>query len=456
MIVNLGQLIDRTFVTPSLIDKHMSSVEAARKADLIGAAAAHLLNHGGRNHSPAHWCFVPGRIEVLGKHTDYAGGRSLICAAERGFCAVGIEREDAALRMSDVARHDTAAFPLHADLVPNGSDWTNYPMTVARRIARNFPAARRGLDIAFASDLPSASGMSSSSALVIMTFLLLDRANHLADCAAYRDNIDGLAAVGGYLGTIENGQTFGTLPGDQGVGTFGGSEDHTAILCSEPGRIAQFAYCPVRRERWLDLAPEHVFAIGVSGVSAEKTGAAMAQYNRAARRASAIAEMWRQQLGRSEPHLAAILATGQDAAQRVRELLESHRHAEFTASELADRFDQFMAENEEIIPCVPNRLVGAHLELFGELAHRSQMLGARQLGNQVAQTEWLAETAERLGAAAASAFGAGFGGSVWALIHANQADSFLADWRARYAQAYPHEAERATFFATRPGPAAIA
>jgi len=29
--------------------------------------------------------FVPGRIEVLGKHTDYAGGRSLVCATERGF-----------------------------------------------------------------------------------------------------------------------------------------------------------------------------------------------------------------------------------------------------------------------------------------------------------------------------------------------------------------------------------
>lgn len=38
-----------------------------------------------------------------------------------------------------------------------------------------------------------------------------------------------------YLGCIENGQSFKTLVGDKGVGTFGGSEDHTAIMASEPG-----------------------------------------------------------------------------------------------------------------------------------------------------------------------------------------------------------------------------
>ena len=54
--------------------------------------------------------------------------------------------------------------------------WSNYPMTVVRRVARNFPDARRGCSMAFASDLPLAAGMSSSSALMVMTFLLLGEA----------------------------------------------------------------------------------------------------------------------------------------------------------------------------------------------------------------------------------------------------------------------------------------
>ena len=48
--------------------------------------------------------YVPGRIEVLGKHTDYGGGRSLICAAERGFHVVSAPRTDRRLAMTDIGR----------------------------------------------------------------------------------------------------------------------------------------------------------------------------------------------------------------------------------------------------------------------------------------------------------------------------------------------------------------
>ena len=48
--------------------------------------------------------YVPGRVEVLGKHTDYGGGRSLICAAERGFCVVAAPRRDIRLSITDIGR----------------------------------------------------------------------------------------------------------------------------------------------------------------------------------------------------------------------------------------------------------------------------------------------------------------------------------------------------------------
>ncbi len=46
--------------------------------------------------------WVPGRIEVLGKHTDYAGGRSLLAAVERGFCVAAAPRKDAIVHVVDV------------------------------------------------------------------------------------------------------------------------------------------------------------------------------------------------------------------------------------------------------------------------------------------------------------------------------------------------------------------
>ncbi len=91
--------------------------------------------------------------------------------------------------------------------------------------------------------------MSSSSALLIAVFLALDHVNALADRAEYRENLRDGIELAGYVATIENGQSFGALRGDSGVGTFGGSEDHTAILNGRAGHVSQYSYCPVRFER---------------------------------------------------------------------------------------------------------------------------------------------------------------------------------------------------------------
>ena len=78
--------------------------------------------------------------------------------------------------------------------------------------------------------------------------------NELGDHPAYRRHITSCEDLAHYLGCVENGQTFGDLAGDRGVGTFGGSEDHTAILCSEPGRLRLYRYAPARFERAVPAA----------------------------------------------------------------------------------------------------------------------------------------------------------------------------------------------------------
>src|SRR6058998_1344930 len=232
--------------------------------------------------------FVPGRIEVLGKHTDYAGGSSLVAAAERGFCVLAAPRADSKLRMLDVRLEEEIQIPITAGLETVPGNWSHYPKTVARRLARNFPGPVRGADVAFISDLPPASGLSSSSALVVATFLVLDAFNAFSRSKAYLANIKTGEDLAGYLGTVENGQTFGTLAGSSGVGTFGGSEDHTAILCSVAGQLSQYAYCPVRLELRVAMPEGYAFAIAASGVVAEKTGAAAAKYNRLSELAAGV------------------------------------------------------------------------------------------------------------------------------------------------------------------------
>ncbi|MDN5600141.1 MAG: galactokinase, partial [Brachybacterium sp.] len=72
------------------------------------------------------------------------------------------------------------------------------------------------------------------------------------------------------------------------------------------------------------------------------------------------------------------------------------------------------------------------------------------LRNQVPQTIALARSAEELGARTASAFGAGFGGSVWALVPTADAEGFAAAWRERYLRT-EDAPETASTLVTRPG-----
>ncbi len=202
---------------------------SSSRAALSGIAAAEAVS--------AFW--VPGRIEVLGKHTDYAGGRSLVCAAEQGFAVVAAPRADSRVRLLNVADGSEVVLALDARLAEPPEAWMRYPATVLRRMARNFPDAARGADLAFASDLPPASGMSSSSAFVIAVFLAVSGVNQLVDDPRYREAIATPEDLAAYLATVENGQSYGALAGDRGVGTFGGGEDHTAMLCCRAGELSQ-------------------------------------------------------------------------------------------------------------------------------------------------------------------------------------------------------------------------
>ena len=451
----VGPWADRSGLAARLAAAGLDEAAAWTRAGLFGrvVGALEARDPAARGSRPTAF-FVPGRIEVLGKHTDYAGGRSMVVATERGFSLAAAPRSDRQVVVVDTARGESIEFALQPDLIPTVGRWSNYPMTVARRIARNFPAATRGATIALASDLPPAAGMSSSSALMVAVFLALAEVNTLFEAPALVANIRSLTDLAGYLGTVENGQTFGTLIGDRGVGTFGGSEDHTAMLCSRPGHLSQFAYCPVRFERAIPLPSGHTFAVGVSGVAAEKTGAAMEKYNAASRLAMQLVELWQRETRRAGPHLAAILASSADAGSHLAQVVQRAGLATDDSWLLLRRLEHFVAENEEILPAAGDCLSSGDLSGFGRWVARSQQAAEKLLGNQIPETSHLAYSAHGFGAVAASAFGAGFGGSVWAMVEKDRVGTFLIAWEQAYRAKFPERASAASFFETAAGPAA--
>jgi galactokinase len=405
---------------------------------------------GSTDQARAWW--VPGRIEVLGKHTDYGGGRSLLCAVERGFHVLATRRSDAVVRLVDASTGASIAIPFKADAEPRPGHWTDYPITVVRRVARDFPSARCGMNVVVRSSLPSASGLSSSSALVIACFLPLVAFNALATTAIWSATIHDGDALAEYLGAMENGRAFGALAADRGVGTQGGSEDQTAILRSVPRHLLQYHFVPVTREASVALPAGWQFVIAMSGVHAAKGAAMQARYNALADQVTTLLNTWREHTARSDRSLFAALESAPDAGERLASMIADTGSA--AAATLRARIEQFHTETAFIIPDVVRRLAAGDVVGLRDPVARSQSLAESALHNQIPETSYLARRATELGAAAASAFGAGFGGSVWALVPDNEVERFCTRWKDDYLMRFPGRRARADFFPSRPGPAA--
>ncbi len=404
--------------------------------------------------------FVPGRIELFGKHTDYAGGTSIVLATRQGFRMAARSRSDSSIRIIPVARPagERIFEPGDRPELPPG-DWLNYPATTTRRLALNFRgcADLPGVDLAFASDLPIAAGMSSSSALMVATFLVLARLWALEETAPWRENLSNPEDLAAYLGCIENGESFGRLEGESGVGTFGGSEDHAAMLMSRPEHLLVCSFAPLRLLERIPWPAGWTLVAAASGVAAEKTGAKREEYNRASHRARRAVEIWNAEHGDARRHLA-DLVTGRDEAGGEEVAAFFTRRERDTGEEagldLAGRVRQFAREELNFTPAARAALHAGDLHALGPLADRSHAAAGEGLGTLIPETDRLQVLARALGAAAASYFGAGFGGSVWALVPEPESEQFARRWLEAYTHDFPERTGGAATLITRPGPPA--
>ena len=126
--MNLAGLTVET-VRERLRETGLSHAESLSKARQFARAAEALVQMGADGSAGAYAHFVPGRIEVLGKHTDYAGGRSIVSAVERGFCMIAVPRADGRARVLAVEQDESVECELKADLQVPQSGWTNYPLS---------------------------------------------------------------------------------------------------------------------------------------------------------------------------------------------------------------------------------------------------------------------------------------------------------------------------------------
>ena len=190
--------------------------------------------------------------------------------------------------------------------------------------------------------------------------------------------------------------------------------------------VSAYAFVPARALGAERIPAEWRFVIAPSGVAARKTGEAREPYNRLSAGVARLLEAWNAE-GPRAVSLAAAVKTGPAAADRLRELADRAATTDMPAAWLRDRLEHFLREDERPLRAMA-AFAGKDERTIGDLATASQRDAEHLLGNQVPATSALAASARTLGAFAACSFGAGFGGAVWSLVHAADAERFAAAW----------------------------
>lgn len=115
---------------------------------------------------------APGRVNLIGEHTDYNDGFVMPIATDLATYSAAAPRDDSRVRAFTAAMAETVEFSLD-DLTPQGDGhWSNYLRGVAWSL-REERVELRGVDVAITSDVPLGSGMSSSAALEVSWALAL-------------------------------------------------------------------------------------------------------------------------------------------------------------------------------------------------------------------------------------------------------------------------------------------
>ncbi|HET7841235.1 MAG TPA: galactokinase, partial [Terriglobia bacterium] len=111
---------------------------------------------------------APGRVNLIGEHTDYNDGYVLPAAIDRSIHMAGRRRADRAVRLHAVDYNESVEFNLEAIDRDGQHRWSNYVRGVTK-LLRAGGHALPGADIAFGGDVPREAGLSSSAALEVAT-----------------------------------------------------------------------------------------------------------------------------------------------------------------------------------------------------------------------------------------------------------------------------------------------
>lgn len=180
--------------------------------------------------------FAPGRVNMIGEHTDYNGGHVFPCALTIGTYGVVRKRQDRKLRFYSMNFEQLGVMESSLDeLVPSkDADWTNYPKGVLWAFKERGMGVTEGFDLLLFGNIPNGSGLSSSASVEVLTGYILK------DQYGFDVTNQDLALIGQFSENRFNGVNCGIM--DQFAIAMG-KADHAIFLDTN---TLDYTYVPLK------------------------------------------------------------------------------------------------------------------------------------------------------------------------------------------------------------------
>lgn len=336
--------------------------------------------------------FAPGRVNLIGEHTDYNGGNVFPCAIDKGTYGLVSKRADRTFRMYSENFADLGVMEFTLDELVNDKkhDWANYPKGVIKMFVEEGFKIDSGFDFLVSGNIPNGAGLSSSASIEMLTGIVLKDLFHLS--------IDpiAMALLGKKVENLFIGVNSGIM--DQFAIAMG-KKDHAILLdCN----TLKYDYVPV-------VLKDEVIVIANTN---KRRGLADSKYNeRRAECDEALAEL------QTKLPIKALGELSIEEFEANKDLIKSPIRQK--------RAKHAVYENQRTLKA-QKELSAGNLTEFGKLMNQSHISLRDDYEVTGVELDTLAALAwEQAGVVGSRMTGAGFGGCTVSIVKKDKVDDFI-------------------------------
>lgn len=336
--------------------------------------------------------FSPGRVNLIGEHTDYNGGHVFPCALTIGTYAIARKNNDGVMRMYSMnfEKFGVCTVPAKDFVYDKAHNWCNYPKGVMWAFEQKGYPITSGLDLLFFGNIPNGSGLSSSASIEVATGVILK------ETFGFDVDMIQISLISQLAENKFNGVNCGIM--DQFAIAMG-KKDHAIFLDTAD---LSYGYAPIRLEN----------AKIVIACSNKKRGLADSKYNeRRSECETALAELQK---------VVDIKTLGELTEEKFEEVKSA-----ITNPVNQKRAKHAVYENQRTIQAV-DALCNNDIALFGKLMNESHVSLRDDYEVTGIELDTLVEAAwEQEGVIGSRMTGAGFGGCTVSIVENDKIDAFI-------------------------------